>query len=177
MAARTVLTSKDLEKIVELYDSGTLSKSAIAKEYSIGLPRLHKEVKNYKAKIEKLAEQKRKKKGTPLTTDEVALILELYTEDHWSMNKIARHIQRSPGAVRTALVKNNIPIRTLGKTIKPTIVGDKTSNLNVGDKIYSYKYKMYGFVKKVNKDSILLWLESDNHAFFAYQRRSDIAKI
>jgi len=184
MASRTILDNDTLKEIYEKYISKEISDSALAKEYHIGLPRLRKEMETYVSREEKKEQKRQSKKGTPITDEEIIEIVELYTKDEWSMNKIAQHILRSPGAVRSALVKNGIPIRARSrKNAKTTVVGDKTSELREGDKIYSYLYNLYGEVTKTYKDNIFrVWLEQYNggertEGFFAHQKRHNLAKI
>jgi len=178
--ARTILTHKDLETIEK--DYGISTNASIAKKWHIGVPRLVKEMEAFYTRKKSLTTHKNKISGTRITEEESIEIIKGYTVENKAISEIAKDLLRSPTAVRNLLVRKNIPIRVSKKTSsKLKILGDTTSKITIGDRVYTQHYAAYAEVTKIIDNYYRLWVEdktSENFGgFYAHRKRQDLALI
>ena len=125
IAALEVFDEKQLLQMQKDLAEPKATKTAVARKWGIAATTLTRKLEEFSQNQAKAEERKAAKKHTRLTQDEKDHIIRLYVTDGWTMNAIAKLIQRSAGAVKRALENAGIPVRGRGmKKEQPVTVGD-----------------------------------------------------
>lgn len=181
------LTAANLDRVISLLGAEKpITKKAACELLGIAYntTRLNSLLKDHTDKQNYFREQVEKKKGTPASESEIALIISGYLVDGKDLTSIARSLYRGVTFVRSILVKYNVPLRTSGSDsyINPALIPESCirDEFEVGSVVYSARYESLAEIRGTypgQPNSYRIWLLSEKWQQFAYQPPWELADM
>ena len=115
--AHEKLTEANIKHVISLLEGspGITKKEACSiLNISYSTPRLTKIIDEYKSNLEYRTRKKAEKRGTPVTKEEIKLVVEYYLEGE-AIGDIAKRIFRSPNFCKTIVENLGVPLRVSGE--------------------------------------------------------------
>lgn len=184
------LTDENLEKVIAMLDTTNPSVKPWTKKdccaflgIAYNTTRLASIIKEYTEKVLYKKERKAAKLGKPVTSDEVAFIIQSYIEGE-SLESIAESIFRGTSAVKTVLSNSGVPTRpTSHDYFKPELIPDRSAKerFAIGEVVYSAKYNVNAEIKAEQVHPVhgfvyRVWLLGEEQQF-AYTPAYELASL
>lgn len=184
--ARQPTTSIDTKKIPEaiaMLDNGATKKAVCAfLGMAYNTTRLQTEIDDYLSGVERDKEQRRKRRGKPISKDELVNMIEAYLIYNESLDAIASRYYRSQALVRAALdgagalLKSNAAADPLNPTEVPEQAISET--FEIGERVWNTQYGCIAEIKKELPNGVyrMYLLDSDQHRY-VHAYNYDIASL
>lgn len=171
--ARQPTTSIDTKKIpeaIKMLDSGSTKKDVCAfLGMSYNTSRLASLIEDYLSGVERSKEQRRKRRGKPMSQDEIVNVIEAYFADD-SITDIANRFYRSEAMIKAVLEANGAMLRdSKADPLNPSILPENAvaESFEIGEHVWVAAYSCVGEIKaKCGENGYRVYLlDRDNHRY------------
>lgn len=171
--ARQPTTSIDTKKIpeaIKMLDSGSTKKDVCAfLGMSYNTSRLASLIEDYLSGVERDKEQRRKRRGKPMSQDEIVNVIEAYLADD-SITDIANRFYRSEAMIKAVLEANGAMLRdSKADPLNPSILPENAvaESFEIGEHVWVSAYSCVGEIKaKCGENGYRVYLlDRDNHRY------------
>lgn len=171
--ARQPTTSIDTKKIpeaIKMLDSGSTKKDVCAfLGMAYNTTRLQTEIDDYLSGVERSKEQRRLRRGKPVSQEEVAHIIEAYLSGD-SISDIANRFYRSEVLIKTVLERYGALLRdNKSDPLNPSVIPELSvsDSFEIGELVWCAAYNCIAEVKaKCGENGYRVYLlDRDNHRY------------
>lgn len=177
------LTPANIEKVIALLGQDkpiTKKEACNILNIAYNTTRLNTIIEQYKEKVERDAAKRAEKRGTPVSQNEIAHIIQSYLEGD-TVDSICSSIYRGPTLVKHILEKYDCPIRSRSPDyFHPELIPDMCvrESFKVGDVVYSARYDSIAKIKAEYKPGVYrIWLCAEKQQQYAYQPAEELAAL
>ena len=167
---RTEVDDKKIPAAIQMLDEGSTKKDVCAfLGIAYNTARLGTLIEEYLSGVERDKEQRRKRRGKPVSQDEVVNVIEAYFSDD-SISDIANRFYRSEVMIKSILEKHGALLRdNKADPLNPSLLPDNAvaESFEIGELVWSAAYSCVAEIKaKCGEDGYRIYLlDRDNHRY------------
>jgi hypothetical protein len=170
MARATEVDSKKIPTAIQMLDDGATKKDVCAfLGMAYNTTRLGVLIEEYLSGVERDKEQRKKRRGKPISQDEVVNIVEAYFADD-SISDIANRFYRSEVMIKAVLEKHGALLRdNKADPLNPSFLPDNAvaESFEIGEHVWVAAYNCVGEIRaKCGEEGYRVYLlDRDNHRY------------
>lgn len=170
MARATEVDSKKIPTAIQMLEDGSTKKDVCAfLGMAYNTTRLGVLIEEYLSGVERDKEQRKKRRGKPISQDEVVNIVEAYFADD-SISDIANRFYRSEVMIKSVLEKHGALLRdNKADPLNPSFLPDNAvaESFEIGEHVWVAAYSCVGEIRaKCGEEGYRVYLlDRDNHRY------------
>lgn len=169
-APKTAIDTKRIPEAIKMLENGS-TKKAVCEFLGIAynVNRLQQEIEDYTLGVARDKEQRRLRRGKPISKDEIVCIVEAYFADD-SISDIANRFYRSEAMIKAVLEKHGALLRdNKADPLNPSFLPDNAvaESFEIGEHVWVAAYNCVGEVRaKCGENGYRVYLlDRDNHRY------------
>lgn len=178
---KTEINTSRIPQAIHMLDDGATKKDVCAYlGMAYNTTRLATVIEDYLSGVERDREQRRKRRGTALSQQEIVNIIEAYMSDD-SISDIANRFYRSEALIKATLDKYGALLRdNKADPLNPSVLPDNamSDTFEVGERVWVAAYSMVGEIKKkISQDGYRVYLLDRDYHRYVNQYAHDLGSL